>query len=122
VELLPPKLANPSYRNRIWVTVDQTFVEHGTNASESSKETGPLNNDSMESRIEIGEAPTGSSISFYVLEWQGGSTVSPSSVSRHILMKFQMSHLYWMQFTDERGVDRFGTIAAHLAIVHTHIR
>ncbi len=73
----PPAPANPTgpASNRIWVTLDSTFVEQGTDAGAADQKEPSAS--ATNSITEVGQnKATSLANSIYLLEWRGGGTVN----------------------------------------------
>jgi hypothetical protein len=89
VEALDPMPGSSSHRNRIWVTLDQTFEEDGTCGINDLEK--PLNRDTMGSTTEVGETKTAPSHSIYVLEWQDSDKVDLISPRASVVLLFHFT-------------------------------
>jgi hypothetical protein len=101
VEALDPLLGYSSHRNRIWVTLDQTFEEDG--AYDINDLEGPLNRDTTRPTTDVGETKTAPSHSIYVLEWQGIGKVDFQCYFATCRCCTNCSFISLSVFTDERG-------------------
>jgi hypothetical protein len=88
VEALDPMPGSSSHRNRIWITLDQTFEEDGTRDINDLER--PLNRDTTGSTTEVGETKIASSHSIYVLEWQGSGKVDLRLLFRHVPVLYEL--------------------------------